>query len=218
VAYYSLPELAKKYPNINRLPYSIRILLEAALRQEDGFIIDENHIKTIAEYNPKSVKEEEIPFKPARVVMQDFTGVPGVVDLAAMRDAMTELKIDPEEDQPRAAGRPRDRPLSAGRLSRARADSLDKNNKLEFERNGERYEFLRWGSGAFSNFQVVPPATGIVHQVNLEYLAKVVQTRHAQRRTRRLPRFARRYRFAHHHDQRPRCSWAGASAASKPKP
>ena len=176
VAYYSLPELAKKYPNINRLPYSIRILLEAALRQEDGFIIDENHIKTIAEYNPKSVKEEEIPFKPARVVMQDFTGVPGVVDLAAMRDAMTELKIDPKKINPVL---PVDLVIdhSVQVDFAGGADSLDKNNKLEFERNGERYEFLRWGSGAFSNFQVVPPATGIVHQVNLEYLAKVVQTR-----------------------------------------
>ena len=176
VAYYSLPELAKKYPNINRLPYSIRILLEAALRQEDGFIIDENHIKTIAEYNPKSVKEEEIPFKPARVVMQDFTGVPGVVDLAAMRDAMTDLKIDPKKINPVL---PVDLVIdhSVQVDFAGAADSLDKNNKLEFERNGERYEFLRWGSGAFSNFQVVPPATGIVHQVNLEYLAKVVQTR-----------------------------------------
>ncbi|MCX7633049.1 MAG: aconitase family protein [Turneriella sp.] len=100
VVYYSLPELAKKYPNIQRLPFSIRILLEAALRQEDGFIIDENHVKTIAEYNPKAVKEEEIPFKPARVIMQDFTGVPGVVDLAAMRDAMVALKLDPKKINP----------------------------------------------------------------------------------------------------------------------
>jgi len=176
VAYYSLPELAKKHPNINRLPYSIRILLEAALRQEDGFIIDENHIKTIAEYNPKSVKEEEIPFKPARVVMQDFTGVPGVVDLAAMRDAMTELKIDPKKINPVL---PVDLVIdhSVQVDFAGSADALEKNSRLEFERNRERYEFLRWGSGAFSNFQVVPPATGIVHQVNLEYLAKVVQTR-----------------------------------------
>jgi aconitate hydratase len=176
VAYYSLPELARKYPNINRLPYSIRILLEAALRQEDGFIIEEGHVKKIAEYNPKSVKEEEIPFKPARVVMQDFTGVPGVVDLAAMRDAMTDLKLDPKKINPVL---PVDLVIdhSVQVDFSGGADSLDRNNKIEFERNGERYEFLRWGSGAFSNFQVVPPATGIVHQVNLEYLAKVVQTR-----------------------------------------
>ncbi|MBS0618074.1 MAG: aconitate hydratase AcnA [Spirochaetes bacterium] len=176
VAYYSLPELAKKYPNINRLPYTIRILLEAALRQEDGFIVDEGHIKTIAEYNPKSVKEEEIPFKPARVVMQDFTGVPGVVDLAAMRDAMTDLKIDPKKINPVL---PVDLVIdhSVQVDFAGTADALEKNSKIEFQRNGERYEFLRWGSGAFSNFQVVPPATGIVHQVNLEYLAKVVQTR-----------------------------------------
>ncbi len=176
VVYYSLPELAKKYPNINRLPYSIRILLEAALRQEDGFIIDESHVKTIAEYDPKSVKEEEIPFKPARVVMQDFTGVPGVVDLAAMRDAMVALKIDPKKINPVL---PVDLVIdhSVQVDFAGSADALEKNNRLEFERNGERYEFLRWGSGAFSNFQVVPPATGIVHQVNLEYLAKVVQTR-----------------------------------------
>jgi aconitate hydratase len=176
VAYYSLPELARKYPNINRLPYSIRILLEAALRQEDGFIIEESHVKKIAEYNPKSVKEEEIPFKPARVVMQDFTGVPGVVDLAAMRDAMTDLKLDPKKINPVL---PVDLVIdhSVQVDFSGGADSLDRNNKIEFERNGERYEFLRWGSGAFSNFQVVPPATGIVHQVNLEYLAKVVQTR-----------------------------------------
>jgi len=176
VAYYSLPELAKKYPNINRLPYTIRILLEAALRQEDGFIIDESHIKTIAEYNPKSVKEEEIPFKPARVVMQDFTGVPGVVDLAAMRDAMTDLKLDPKKINPVL---PVDLVIdhSVQVDFAGTGDALEKNSKIEFQRNGERYEFLRWGSGAFSNFQVVPPATGIVHQVNLEYLAKVVQTR-----------------------------------------
>lgn len=176
VAYYSLPELAKKYPNINRLPYSIRILLEAALRQEDGFIIDENHIKTIAEYNPKSVKEEEIPFKPARVVMQDFTGVPGVVDLAAMRDAMTELKIDPKKINPVL---PVDLVIdhSVQVDFAGGSDSLDKNNKMDFARNSERYEFLRWGQSALSNFQVVPPAMGIVHQVNLEYLAKVVQMR-----------------------------------------
>ncbi|MBV6494789.1 MAG: Aconitate hydratase A [Turneriella sp.] len=176
IFYYSLPELAKKHPNITRLPYSIRILLEAALRQEDGFIIDDSHIQKIAEYNPKAVKEEEIPFKPARVVMQDFTGVPGVVDLAAMRDAMTGLKIDPKKINPVL---PVDLVIdhSVQVDFAGTSDALEKNNKREFERNLERYEFLRWGSGAFSNFQVVPPATGIVHQVNLEYLAKVVQTR-----------------------------------------
>ncbi len=177
VIYYSLPELEKQgFSGISKLPYSIKVLLEAALRQEDSFVIDENNVKTIANYNPKNVKEEEIPFKPARVIMQDFTGVPGVVDLAAMRDAIKALGLDAQKINPVL---PVDLVIdhSVQVDVAGSSDALAKNNKLEFERNFERYEFLRWGSTAFQNFGVVPPATGIVHQVNLEYLAKVVQTR-----------------------------------------
>ena len=136
---------------------------------------------------------------PGRVVLQDFTGVPAVVDLAAMRGAMVRMGGDPDEGQPARALRPRDRPLRAGRRLQLRHGPDDQREK-EFERNRERYEFLKWGQQAFDNFRVVPPATGIVHQVNLEYLAKVVW----DDGRRALSRLARRHRLAHHHDQRPR--------------
>ena len=176
VAYYSLLELQKKFPGIAKLPYSIRVLLESVLRQEDGFIVSEEDVKSVAQYQPAKVAETEIPFKPARVVMQDFTGVPGVVDLAAMRDAVGELGFDAGKINPVL---PVDLVIDHSvQVDFARSpEALEKNIKIEFERNGERYEFLRWGAGTFDNFRVVPPATGIVHQVNLEYLANLVQSR-----------------------------------------
>ncbi|MFH1568351.1 MAG: aconitate hydratase AcnA, partial [Gemmatimonadota bacterium] len=158
---------------VSRLPYSIKILLEAALRQCDGFEITRQDVERIARWSPETAGREEIPFKPARVVMQDFTGVPAVVDLAAMRDAMAELGGDPKKVNPQI-------PVDLVIDHSVQVDyyglrkALELNAAREFARNGERYEFLRWGQEAFENFRVVPPATGIVHQVNLEYLASVV--------------------------------------------
>ncbi|MDA0335250.1 MAG: aconitate hydratase AcnA [bacterium] len=159
---------------VSRLPYSIKILLEAALRQCDGFEITRQDVERIARWSPDTAGKEEIPFKPARVVMQDFTGVPAVVDLAAMRDAIVELGGDPKAVNPLI-------PVDLVIDHSVQVDyyglkkALELNSEREFERNRERYEFLRWGQEAFDNFRVVPPANGIVHQVNLEYLANVVQ-------------------------------------------
>ena len=176
VYYYSLAHLAKEYPKIDRLPFSIKIFLEAACRQFDNFVICEKDIQNIIAYNPKKVKKQEIPFKPARVLMQDFTGVPGVVDLAAMRDALAKMGGNPKKINPvLPVDLVIDHSLQVDQSGSI--TSLDINTQKEFERNQERYEFLKWGSQVFNNFKVIPPATGIVHQVNLEYLAKVVQTR-----------------------------------------
>ena len=159
---------------VSRLPYSIKILLEAALRQCDGFEITHEDVERIARWSPETAGKEEIPFKPARVVMQDFTGVPAVVDLAVMRDAVADLGGDPEKVNPLI-------PVDLVIDHSVQVDyygireALAMNAAREFERNRERYEFLRWGQESFDNFRVVPPATGIVHQVNLEYLAQVVQ-------------------------------------------
>ena len=177
VSYYSLPELQKKgFANIEKLPYSIRVLLEAVLRQVDDFVIEKKDVEDVAQWKARAVVDKEIPFKPARVIMQDFTGVPGVCDLAAMRDALNELKGDPKKINPVL---PVDLVIdhSVQVDESGTAGALQANADKEFERNRERYEFLRWGSQSFSNFKVVPPATGIVHQVNLEYIAKGVQTR-----------------------------------------
>ena len=159
---------------VSRLPYSIKILLEAALRQCDGFEITREDVERIARWSPETAGKEEIPFKPARVVMQDFTGVPAVVDLAAMRDAVADLGDDPEKVNPLI---PVDLVIdhSVQVDYYGMREALAMNAAREFERNRERYEFLRWGQKSFDNFRVVPPATGIVHQVNLEYLAQVVQ-------------------------------------------
>ncbi len=158
---------------IARLPFSIRVLLEAALRQADDFEITKESIETIARWSPETAGTVEIPFKPARVVLQDFTGVPSVVDLAAMRGAMSRLGGDPKKVNPLVpVDLVIDHSVQVDRFGSVLA--LEFNAEREFERNRERYEFLKWGQEAFSNFRVVPPATGIVHQVNLEYLAKVV--------------------------------------------
>jgi aconitate hydratase len=172
---YRLSALEKAgVTNIARLPFSIRVLLEAALRQADGFEITQQAVETIARWSPETAGTVEIPFKPARVVLQDFTGVPSVVDLAALRGAMARLGGNPRKVNPLVpVDLVVDHSVQVDRFGSIFA--LHYNAEREFERNRERYEFLKWGQDAFDNFRVVPPATGIVHQVNLEYLARVVQ-------------------------------------------
>ncbi|MGZ9221261.1 MAG: aconitase family protein, partial [Anaerolineales bacterium] len=160
---------------LNRLPFSIRIVLEAALRQCNDNEIRQEDVKNIAAWTPKG-ERPGIPFLPARVVMQDFTGVPAVVDLAAMRSAVARLGGDPKKINPLVpVDLVIDHSIQVDFF--ATADALTRNTEVEFLRNRERYEFLKWGQKAFSNFRVVPPMTGIVHQVNLEYLADVVGVR-----------------------------------------
>ena len=170
--YFRLDALAG-HCDLARLPYVTKILLENLLRHEDGANITRDDILALAANRPGDHADKEIAFTPARVVMQDFTGVPAIVDLAAMRDAMEALGGDPEKINPLApAELVIDHSVMVDHFGRA--DSLDLNAKVEYQRNRERYQFLRWGQQAFANFKVVPPATGIVHQVNLEYLARVV--------------------------------------------
>ena len=174
--YYRLDALEKAgLTDLKRLPYSIRILLEAALRQCNDREITQQDVKNIAGWMPKGVRPG-IPFLPGRVIMQDFTGVPAVVDLAAMRAAVARLGGDPRKINPLV---PVDLVIdhSVQVDFFATGDALQRNAEVEFQRNRERYEFLKWGQKAFSNFRVVPPMTGIVHQVNLEYLAEVVMTK-----------------------------------------
>lgn len=161
---------------LNRLPFSIRILLEAVLRGVDGRLITEQDVKNMAAWDPRATSRPNLPFLPARVIMQDLTGVPAIVDLAAMRSAMARLGGDPELINPLIpVDLVVDHSLQVDFF--ASTDALKRNAEIEFQRNRERFEFLRWGQEAFSQFRVVPPATGIVHQVNLEFLAKVVMTR-----------------------------------------
>ncbi len=162
--------------HVDRLPYSIKVLLESALRNYDDFVVNEDHIKAIASYQAKNVGEIEIPFNPGRVVLQDFTGVPAVVDLAALRSAMARLGGDVKKVNPLVqCDLVIDHSVQIDAFGSKNA--LDINAQLEFQRNQERYEFLKWGQESFNNFRVVPPATGIVHQVNLEHLASVVLRR-----------------------------------------
>lgn len=175
--YYSLDALQNKgFSNIHRLPFSIKVLLEAVLRECDGYVVTEEDVSRLASYDPYKPADVEIPFKPARVVLQDFTGVPAVVDLAALRHAMSKMGGDPKKINPTV-------PVDLVIDHSVQVDMFGQefafmhNAKIEFERNLERYEFLRWGQKAFKNFSVVPPARGIVHQVNLEYLAKGVWSR-----------------------------------------
>jgi aconitate hydratase len=159
--------------HVKKIPYSIRVLLEAALRNCDGYLVTEEHVKALANYNAKDVGEQEIPFLPGRVVMQDFTGVPAVVDLAALRSAMQRMGGDVQKVNPLVrADLVIDHSVQVDAYGSA--DAAEINSKREFERNGERYRFLKWGQQAFDNFAVIPPETGIVHQVNLEYLAGCV--------------------------------------------
>jgi len=170
--YFSLPALGNDF-DISRLPFSLKILLENLLRHEDGIDITHDDIIALANWDPQAKPETEIAFTPSRVVLQDFTGVPAIVDLAAMRDAMKNLGGDPELINPLSpAELVIDHSVQVDRYGSF--DALTINNEIEFGRNQERYSFLKWGKSAFSNFNVVPPNTGIVHQVNLEYLARVV--------------------------------------------
>ena len=169
---FSLRKLGETH-DITRLPYSLKILLENLLRHEDERTVTRSDIEALINWDPQAQPETEIAFRPARVLMQDFTGVPAVVDLAAMRDAMTELGGDPDRINPlQPAELVIDHSVQVDSFGTDGA--MDLNSELEYQRNQERYSFLKWGQKAFSNFKVVPPDTGIVHQVNLEYLARVV--------------------------------------------
>jgi aconitate hydratase len=185
--FYSLEYLEKEgYGHVSRLPFSIKVLLEGALRQVDGRLITEEHVASLAGYDPASPARVEIPFQPSRVILQDFTGVPSVVDLAALRSAMARMGGDPELIQPAVpVDLVIDHSIQVDVFNSPQA--LDENTRIEFERNFERYAFLRWGQKAFKGFRVIPPATGIIHQVNLEYLARVVQTRQGQGGTLAFP-------------------------------
>src|SRR5450755_1607251 len=159
--------------NIDRLPFSLKILLENLLRFEDGVNVTRADIEALLRWDPQAAPRDEIAFTPARVIMQDFTGVPCIVDLAAMREAIARLGGDPDRVNPLApAELVIDHSVQVDEYGAA--DSLRHNNEIEFNRNAERYMFLRWGQTAFSNFKVVPPNTGIVHQVNIERLVRVV--------------------------------------------
>ncbi len=174
--YYSLPELAKTFPAVKRLPVSIRIVLESVLRNCDGKKVSEHHIKQLANWQPTAARTDEIPFVLARIVLQDFTGVPLLADLAAMRGVAHKMGKNPKIIEPLV---PVDLVVdhSVQIDSYGSKDSLDINMKLEFQRNEERYEFMKWGMQAFDTFKVVPPGIGIVHQVNLEYLARGVHAK-----------------------------------------
>ena len=161
--------------DLDRLPYSIKVLLESALRNLDGFSVTQAHVASLARYGADDVGTAEIPFNPGRVVLQDFTGVPAVVDFAALRSAMKRMGGDVEKVNPLIrADLVIDHSVQVDEYGTP--DAITANTKREFERNQERYEFLKWGQSAFSNFSVVPPETGIIHQVNLEYLASCVLT------------------------------------------
>ncbi|MCY7305347.1 MAG: aconitate hydratase AcnA [Rhodoferax sp.] len=173
---YSLPTLAQRYPNVSRLPVSLRIVLESVLRNCDGKRVTAGHVAQIANWQANAARSDEIPFLVARVVLQDFTGVPLLADLAAMRSKAVELGKDPKRIEPLV---PVDLVVDHSVMvdHYGQKDSLDLNMKLEFQRNRERYEFMKWGMQAFDTFGVVPPGFGIVHQVNLEYLARGVHRR-----------------------------------------
>ncbi len=176
-AYYSLPALTEAgYANVSRLPFSLKVLMENLLRYEDGRTVSVDDVKFLASWTPDGAEEREIAYRPARVLMQDFTGVPAVVDLAAMRDAMVAMGGDPDKINPLSpVDLVIDHSVMVDHFGTDKA--FDENVEIEFERNHERYAFLRWGQTAFNNFRVVPPGTGICHQVNLEYLSQVVWTK-----------------------------------------
>ncbi|MEK4970132.1 aconitate hydratase AcnA [Cytobacillus sp. FSL R7-0696] len=172
--YYDLAALENAgIGQVSKLPYSIKVLLESVLRQYDGRVITKEHVENLAKWGTVDVKEVDVPFKPSRVILQDFTGVPAVVDLASLRKAMADMGGDPDMINPE---KPVDLVIdhSVQVDKYGTPDALDANMVLEFERNAERYQFLSWAQKAFDNYRAVPPATGIVHQVNLEYLADVV--------------------------------------------
>ncbi|MDP6741996.1 MAG: aconitate hydratase AcnA [Candidatus Thalassarchaeaceae archaeon] len=173
--YHSLPEMEAEWGvNLAALPYSIRVLLEAALRKCDGFLVTDEDVQRIADWTPE-MSPSEIPFMPSRVILQDFTGVPAVVDIAALRDAMVELGGDPKKVNPQV---PVDLVIDHSvqvDVSGLFPDARERNMEIEYERNMERYQFLKWGQQSLDNFRAVPPGRGIVHQVNLEWLASVAR-------------------------------------------
>ena len=201
-------------PGTEKLPYSLKVLAENLLRTEDGANITKEHIEAIANWDPSAEPSIEIQFTPARVIMQDFTGVPCIVDLATMREAVGDLGGDPDKVNPLApAELVIDHSVIADLFGTR--DAFERNVEIEYERNGERYQFLRWGQGAFDDFKVVPPGTGIVHQVNIEYLAPgragsgdgVGATPTPAWAPTATPRWSTAS-----------ACWAGASAASRPRP
>ena len=175
-SYYSLEAAAAELGDVSRLPFCMKVLLENLLRFEDGNSVTTDDIRAIGAWMKDRRSDREIAYRPARVLLQDFTGVPAVVDLAAMREALTKLGGDPKKINPLS---PVDLVIDHSVMvdSFGTPDAFKKNVDMEFERNGERYAFLRWGQSAFDNFRVVPPGTGICHQVNLENLAQVVWTK-----------------------------------------
>ena len=224
-AYYSLPAAEKAgLKGISRLPFSMKVLLENLLRHEDGRTITKEDIQAVAQWLKTKNSDREIAFRPARVLMQDFTGVPAVVDLAAMRDAMKHLGGDPKKINPLV---PVDLVIDHSVIINFFGNNaaFKKNVEEEYKQNQERYQFLKWAQSSFENFRVVPPGTGICHQVNLEYLSQTVWTAKGrikidgkERSRDRLSGHARRHRLA-----TPRWSTAlpcsaGASAASRQKP
>ncbi|KOO47569.1 aconitate hydratase AcnA [Priestia koreensis] len=175
--YYRLQALEEAgIGQVSKLPYSVKVLLESVLRQVDGRVIKKEHVENLAKWGTNDVQEIDVPFKPSRVILQDFTGVPAVVDLASLRKAMADLGGDPDKINPEiTVDLVIDHSVQVDRAGTP--DALNFNMDLEFERNAERYKFLSWAQKSFDNYRAVPPATGIVHQVNLEYLANVVQTK-----------------------------------------
>ena len=185
------------------LPYSLKILLENLLRTEDGANITADDIRALAGWDPAAEPSKEIQFTPARVIMQDFTGVPCVVDLATMREAMADMGGDPAKINPLA---PAEMVIDHSVIADVfgTADAFVRNVEIEYGRNRERYQFLRWGQTAFDDFKVVPPGTGIVHQVNIEHLARVIFPREVGGELLRLPGHLCGHGLPHHHGQRPR--------------
>ncbi|MBO3275380.1 aconitate hydratase AcnA [Pseudomonas schmalbachii] len=184
--YYSLPEAAKSLGDLGKLPMSLKVLLENLLRWEDNHTVNGDDLKALAAWLRERSSEREIQYRPARVLMQDFTGVPAVVDLAAMRDAMAKAGGDPQRINPLSpVDLVIDHSVMVDRF--ASPGAFAENVEIEMQRNGERYAFLRWGQSAFDNFSVVPPGTGICHQVNLEYLARTVWTKDEDGRTYAFP-------------------------------
>ena len=173
---YRLSSVADEGLETESLPFSLKVLLEGLLRTEDGENITADDVRALAGWDAEAEPSKEIQFTPARVIMQDFTGVPCVVDLATMREAMAELGGDATRINPLA---PAELVIDHSVIADVfgRADAFERNVEIEYQRNRERYQFLRWGQGAFDDFLVVPPGTGIVHQVNLEHLARTVFTR-----------------------------------------
>ncbi|TCF45233.1 aconitate hydratase [Bifidobacterium longum subsp. longum] len=170
--YYNIANL----DGIDHLPYSLKVLVENLVRNIDGANITDEHVKTLLDWDPNAEPSHEIQFTPSRVIMQDFTGVPCIVDLATMRDAVKDLGGDPEVINPQVqSDMVIDHSVQIDKYGIA--DAVQQNMDIEYQRNGERYQFLRWGQQAFKNFRVVPPGTGIIHQVNIEYLAKVVMSK-----------------------------------------